>query len=203
MIDFFFHATSKSASWGELRMLRPEVLTSEQSWAWYVPHSTSHHVRQYWRHLVLHICHFARYCFWGISENVKSQVCTSILDIKSICTSYLFLSTQSTNHWKVLSVRLTTHCPMLVPLQPKWFSVVTASVSWRVNISQVGWTLMIQTIGQTSEFLLSSPTDITLSVWTFQFSTRIKNDCGSALKIFTSFVICLFLGFVTWLHRHL
>ena len=71
-----------------------------------------------------------------------------------LSTSSLFLSTQSTSHWIVLNVRLTNLCPMLVPLLPKCIWVESAFVWWRVNISQVGRTLLRQRIGQFSELFL-------------------------------------------------
>ena len=43
---------------------------------------------------------------------------------------------------------------------------------------------------------------VPLPVSTFQFSPRIEDDCGSASKFSLIAFICLFLGSVNWLLRH-
>ena len=66
------------------------------------------------------VCHEAYCFFWFICKDVKSQVWRPIFElIIDSFTLSLFLSTQSTNHWIVLSALLTTLCPMLVLLLPK------------------------------------------------------------------------------------
>ena len=48
------------------------------------PYHLSLSAGQLWRRLVLKIFHCARCFFWSICEKVKSQVCTSSIEIKSV-----------------------------------------------------------------------------------------------------------------------
>ena len=93
-----------------------------------------------------------------------------------LSTSSLFPSNQSSNQWIVLNVRLTTLCPMLIPLLPQCFWVETLALSWRVNISQVGKTLLKQRIGPFSE--LSS----------LELLAQFHDRLWASPKVFTTFV---------------
>ena len=124
-------------------------------------------------------------------------------------TSFVFLSTQSTNHWTVLRVVLTTLCLKLVPLLPKCFWVEIALVWWRVNIFQAGRTLLRQPIGQFSElFLPETLAQFHDSQWDclcphFSWVLWLKMILVLLRKSSQLLLICLPLGFVTWLHCHL
>ena len=125
-----------------------------------------------------------------------------------LLTSSLFLSTQINNHWIVLSVLLTTLCPMLVPLLPKCFWVETAFLSWRVNISQVGRILLRQRIEQFSElFLLEFLAQFHDRLWNSLCPPVESKDWRWLWFCFESFhnfwLICLPLGFVFELHLRL
>ena len=153
--QFWHHVCWASTFCDELRKLQLEVLTSVFSFVWWVPHDNF--LSHSWVLTLPRLEVIPRCTSLLLTRLLKCVV--SSLNIRfrkkvDLLTSSLFLSTQSRNHWTVLSVLLTTPCPKLVPLLPKCFWVGTAFLSWRVNISQVGQTRLRQMIGQFSELIL-------------------------------------------------
>ena len=139
---------------------------------------------------------------------VVSSLYIRFLNNVDLSTSSLFLSTQSTNHWKVLSARPTTLFPVRVPLLPKCFWVKTAFLSWRVSIIQAGRTLLRQRIGRFSELfsreLLAQFHD---RLWDYlslhsSWVQGLMMIVARPRKSSQLSLICLPLGFVIWLHRH-
>ena len=134
---FCYHFCWVSALWDELRKLRLGVLSSVLSYVWWVPLDFFLLHRS-----VLTLLHFADMsrCTLPLLMHLwKSEISAWSIYFRNkvgLLTSSLFLSTQSTNQWTVLSGLLTILCPMLAQFLLNCLWVENALVWWRVNISQ-------------------------------------------------------------------
>ena len=165
-----------SAFWDEVRRLRLAVLTSVLSYVWWVP-------------LDIFLSHRSVLTMLHLSDMPR-------------CTLTLLM-----HLWKCEDSGLNIHFPMLAPLLPRCFWVETASLWWRVITCQAGRTMLSQTIGQFNElFLLELLAQFHDRQWDClcphpSLVERLKDDCGSASKNFTTSVdlpvsgICYFTSF--------
>ena len=145
---------SISAFWNELRSVA-WILTSESSCVWYVLHGI---IPSYRRVLTL-LCFadMSRCAFFLPTRLWKHGAsCLDILFRNKVefLTSSLLLSTQSTSDCLVVSVWLTTLFPLRVLLISNCLSLEIANLSWSLNISQVGRTLLRKRIEKFSELFL-------------------------------------------------
>ena len=108
---------------------------------------------------------------------------------------------------KISSVLLTTLRLMLVPLLPRCFWVETACIWWRVNISQVGRNTA-EPKDRTILWVNFAETSCLVPLWD---CLCLQSNSVHRLMIVVVrprnfsqlLLICLLLGFVTWLLRHL